>query len=303
MKEKIETKVKHHKSYGNKLGYSIFQFVLKYLGLNFAYAILFSLIPYYMIFRPGVYRRSKPYLMRRFPNDNFILRYIRLFKYTFIFGQTLIDQYYFSVIGESRFVLHFDREPEILDLVEKKPVIFLMSHVGFWEAAFHGSRKFNKKLNIMIDNDFEKEKRKSYYDIHRKEGKLALINVTDDFGGLIEAVNALLRGEVVGVTGDRAQAWRSKTATFLGSPAKFPVIAEQLAVATGAPVIAFLTSREKRYHIHFSWKDISSEILENNKLGKEEKIQKMLELYSRELEKHLQDHPYMWFNFFDFWET
>jgi len=294
------TALEKTKSYGNKLGYAIFHFVLKNIGLDWAYLILFLVVPYYVIFRPEVYRRSKPYLQRRFPNDSFFKRYFRLFKYIYIFGQTLTDQFYFGIVGESQIKLEIDREAEILELLNKKPVIVLMSHIGFWEVAMAGSTRFNKKMNVMVNNNFDKKKRKSFYDIGDK--KFQLINVSDNFGGMIEATNALLRGEIVGVTGDRADRWRCRTVSFMGSPAKFPIIAEKLAVATGAPVIVLLSAKTGKYKIHFRWKDISTALLANPELNEAQKIQGILELYAAELERHLQEHPYIWFNFFDFWK-
>jgi predicted LPLAT superfamily acyltransferase len=299
-----EKKTSQNKRYGNKLGYSIFHFVLRHIGLSGAYGILFLLIPYYVLLRPSVYRCAKPYLRRRFPEDTFLKRYIRLFKYIFIFGQALIDQLYFGFVGESKIKLKFDREPEILDLLNKKPVIFLLSHVGFWEVSMAGSIRFRKQMNVLVDKNFDKDKRKSFYDV-RKNGegpRFNLINVSDSYGGMIEATNALLRGEVVGVTGDRAEEWRTKTVPFLGSPAKFPIIAEQLAVTTGACVIALFTAKDDKQTIRYSWVDISTEVLDNKSLNKDQKIQRMLELYSAALENHIQKHPYLWFNFFDFWK-
>lgn len=288
------------KGYGNKIGYAIFHYVLKNIGINWAYGMLWILVPYYVILRPAVYKRSKPYLQRRFPRDNFLKRYLRLFKYIFIFGQTLIDQFYFGFVGESKIKLEFDREAEVLKLLKEQPVIFLMSHVGFWEVSMAGSMRFHRALNVMIDKEVDKDKRQSFYDV--QENKFHLINVSENYGGMIEATNALLRGEVVGVTGDRAEQWRTKTVSFLGSPANFPIIAEQLAVSTGVPIIVLFTSKVKKFTIRLEWKDISSEVLQNNQLRKDEKITKMLESYVKELEKHVQDHPYTWFNFFDFWK-
>jgi predicted LPLAT superfamily acyltransferase len=288
-----------NKSYGNKLGFSIFQFVLKNIGLNWAYGILFLVVPYYVVLKPDVYRRAKPYLQRRFPEDFFLKRYLRLFKYIFIFGQALIDQLYFGFVGESRFELDFERETEILELLRRKPVIFLMSHVGFWEVSMAGAVRFEQKLNVMINQDFDKDKRNSFYDLGEK--KFNIINVKDRYGGMIEATNALLRGEAVGVTGDRAAGWRSQGVTFLGDSARFPVVGEQLAVATGAAVIALFVSREKE-KISFRWKDISTEVLADQKLSKDAKISKILKLYAEALEAEVCRRPYLWFNFFDFWE-
>jgi predicted LPLAT superfamily acyltransferase len=239
-------------------------------------------------------------LQRRFPNDDFLQRYLRLFKYIYTFGQALIDQLYFGFVDESKFELHFQREPEILELLSKKPVIFLMSHVGFWEVSMAGSMRFNKKLNVMVHQDFDKDKRKSFYDIREK--KFNLINVSDSYGGMIEATNALLRGEALGVAGDRSEGWRSKSAPFLGAPAKFPAIAQQLAVATGASVIALFTSKKGKYRVQIDWKDISTDVLADQKLTKDEKIEEMLKKYAEALEMHIQNHPYLWFNFFDFWK-
>lgn len=293
-------KLDQNKSYGNKLAFLFFQFVLKNIGLKCGYLILFLVVPYYVVFRPSIYQRTKPYLQRRFPHDNFGHRYLRLFKYIFVFGQYLVDQLYFGFMGESMVELEFEREAEVLQQLEREPMIFIMSHVGFWEISMAGAVRFDKKLNVLVNQGFDKDKRKSFYDL--KEKKFNLINVADDYGGMIEATNALLRGEVVGVTGDRAEQWRSKTATFLGAPAKFPVIAQQLAVATGTKVFAFFTSKEGKFKLRYHCQDISSEILADTSLSKEEKVQKILENYVAELEKHLQKHPYLWFNFFDFWK-
>ncbi len=299
MKQVWKRSIKRN-GYGNKLGYSIFHFILKNIGLYWAYGLLFLLVPYYVILRPSVYQCSKPYLQRRFPGDSFLKRHLRLFKYIFIFGQALIDQLYFGFVGESKIELDFERELEILNLLNERPVIFLMSHVGFWEVSMAGSARFNKKLNVMVNKDFDKDKRKSFYDIRDK--KFNLINVSDNYGGMVEATNALLSGEAIGVTGDRAEQWRTKSVSFLGSPAKFPTIAQQLAVATGASVIALFTSKQGKYRVHIDWEDISTEVLADEKLTKDEKIEKMLQNYSNALEKHIQKHPYIWFNFFDFWK-
>ena len=152
----------------------------------------------------------------------------------------------------------------------------------------------------MVNQDFDKDKRKSFYDIREK--KFNLINVSDSYGGMVEAANALLRGEALGVTGDRAEGWRSKSVPFLGAPAKFPTIAQQLAVVTGASVIALFTSKNGKYRIHIDWKDISTDVLADQKLTKDEQIERMLKNYVEALEKHIQNHPYLWFNFFDFWK-
>lgn len=289
-----------YKSYGSKLGYSIFHWITKYFGLKWAYSLLLLVVPYYVLFRPDIYQRTKPYLKRRFPHDSFIVRYLRLFKYIFVFGQNLVDQYAIGLMGVSSLELVFEHEEEVLELLEHRPVIFLMSHVGFWEASMAGSIRFKKKMNVMVSQAFDKDKRKSFYDLQHFNFKL--IDVSDPYGGMIEATNALLRGEVVGVTGDRADRWRSKTVSFLGSPAKFPIIAQQLAVATGASVIALFAAKKGK-KLQITWKDISLDELSGRDLTKEEKIDIMLENYTKELESYLDNEPYLWFNFFDFWQT
>jgi predicted LPLAT superfamily acyltransferase len=257
-------------------------------------------VPYYVLLRPDIHRRTKPYLKRRFPHDSLLVGYLRLFKYIFIFGRNLIDQYAIGLMGETRIEVDFEREAEVLERLEHRPMIFLMSHVGFWEASMTGSARFNKKMNVMVSQDFDKGKRRSFYDLQGYN--FELINVSDPYGGMIEATNALLRGEVVGLTGDRADQWRSKTVSFFGSPAKFPIIAQQLAVATGTPVMALFAAK-KGNKIRIAWKDISTGVLSGKDLTKEEKIVRMLENYAEELETYLRGEPYLWFNFFDFWQA
>lgn len=299
MRQKSDVNV--NKSYGNKFGFLFFQFILKNVGLKAAYGILFLIVPYYVIFRPSVYKRSRPYLKRRFPNDNCIVRFLRLFKYIYTFGITLIDQLYYGYTGELKDQIELERKEELLELVNKKPAIFLMSHVGYWEISMATTINFNKKMNVLLNKNFDKNKRNSFYDL--QDNDFNIINVTEQFGGMIELTNALLGGEMIGVMGDRAEQWRSKTCSFLGSPASFPIIAQQLALATGASVITIFAVKNDRSKIELLWNDISSDVLSNDNLTKEEKIQRMIDNYSNELKKFVDKYPYYWFNFFDFWKN
>lgn len=302
MSEPKETDIKN-KNYGNKLGYDIFAWLMKNTGVVPAYCLLALIIPYYMLFRPGVYRSAKPYLQHRFPQDSGIKRYFRSFKYTYIFGQFLIDQAYFGFVGENKFKFIFERKEEIVQLTQDQPVIFLMSHLGYWEISIAASECLKKQVSILVDQSVDKNKRQSFYDRRKDDFGFKFISAVDDYGGMIEAVNALLRKEIVGVTGDRAEKWRCASTIFMGDNAKFPIIAQQLALATNAPIIALFTYGKPKMEIHIEWVDVSSSALNDATLNKEQKIEKMLSLYAGALEKHLERYPYLWFNFFDFWKV
>jgi predicted LPLAT superfamily acyltransferase len=113
---------------------------------------------------------------------------------------------------------------------------------------------------------------------------------------------AIAQGQLIGVMADRcAQGERSANLDFLGSRAQFPAGIWQLASLLKAPVISCfgVYSGTNRYDLHF---ELISEQLGDNRLQRAQAIGRAMEHYVASLQKLVRQHPYNWFNFYDFWQ-
>ena len=83
---------------------------------------------------------------------------------------------------------------------------------------------------------------------------------------------------------------------------EFSMIAHQLAVQTDSILLIFLTKRTGKLSFSIEYFNLTDMIGTNIKKSKKEIIQDYIKLYAEILEDFLKKNPYMWFNFFNFWE-
>ena len=121
------------------------------------------------------------------------------------------------------------------------------------------------------------------------------------FGAMLEAREAIGRGEILGLLGDRAhRGEKSKTIEFLGHPASFPTGPMLLAGALGAPVFLFFAPRvgSRRYRIIIEPFCDGAQLRHGDR---DATVDIWLRRYVARLEQQCRAHPFNWFNFFDFW--
>ena len=118
-------------------------------------------------------------------------------------------------------------------------------------------------------------------------------------GGILDAYNALLQGDVVCMMGDRCRENESARIPFLGASARFPLAAFLLSSRTGAPVIPIFAYRERRHRqMTICFLD---PILPAGRRIRREELRPKVELYVAELEKMALEHPYECFIFENIW--
>ncbi len=121
---------------------------------------------------------------------------------------------------------------------------------------------------------------------------------------ILEAQEAVRRGELVGVLADRAPGGSERhwvAAPFLGSPAPFPAGPFVLAHALGAPVLLFRAVRSgRRWLVQFE--PFADRVVLRRGPDRANDLQITVSAYASALEWACQAHPYEWFNFYPFWE-
>lgn len=122
-------------------------------------------------------------------------------------------------------------------------------------------------------------------------------------GALLRVKEALDAGELVGILGDRIVSGDKVVAAgFLGRDALFPAGPVVLAAVLKAPVLLCQAVRTgpRRYEVRFE--PFAERIVLGSRRTREADVTAWVARYARALEAAARDHPYDWFNFYDFWD-
>ena len=191
------------KSRGGRTGYLIFAFILKHLGVGFAYCLLAFVVPYFIIFAPSQTSASWHYQRRRLQRG--VLRsLVGLYSHYFNFGQALIDKMAMTAGAAGRFSFEYDNYDKALEIVGRhEGAIFIGAHIGNWEVASHFFGEYGKDISVVMcqneDRDIKKLLEEMYGTLPFKP---IAINV-DPQGAMLEIKASLNSGGYVCFDGDR----------------------------------------------------------------------------------------------------
>ena len=151
------------KSKGTILGYRIFVWCIRNIGIRSSYFVLYFVAFYYFLFEKKSNKYYRYYFQKRL-DYGFWKTKISLFKSYFTFGQTLIDKTAISAGLKNRFTYEFDGI-EILKqlLAEKKGGVLISAHMGNFEVAEHffGEIDLDCQINL-VTTDQEHSVIKAY---------------------------------------------------------------------------------------------------------------------------------------------
>ena len=288
-------------------GILIFYYLFRFLGPRFAYALLYPVCFYYVLFNWKNGRASRDYLRRRYPGIGGLRLWWRNYRHFLSFGRVLVDRGYafMGMLGAVKF--ERDGAEVLRDAMNAgKGVIIVSAHLGNWELAGYGLSEFQTaekpvKVNAVM---FKGESEKVEKQLKKASGEppFRIIASNDALQASIECKQALERGEVVALHGDRLMGGAGVRVPFLGSDAKFPIGPYVLAASTGAPVIFTFANRLGTRHYsllargpyYFSYPD---------RKERKQKLREWVTLYAELLEELLEKYPLQWHNFYPFWDT
>lgn len=286
------------KSRGTLLGHRIFVFILKYLGLSPAYLLLFFVASYYFLFS----RKSNRFIYRYFRD---VHRYPpskarrAVFRNYYIFGQILIDKVAIRSGLEDKYT--FDLADEVHLAGMENGGFMISAHIGNWEMSGKKSDRIHKTMNLVM-LDAEHRRIKHYLETVMKDRNFNIIPLGDDLSHLISIRQALDRGELIAIHGDRYMpGMKTVRATFLGKEAGFPEGPFYLALRMNAPVSFAFAMKAGRKHYHFHATPPKKYAIRPGKRISQEDIEPVLQDYVSALEKMLKKYPEQWFNYYDFW--
>lgn len=286
-------------AYGNNLGFWFFHILIKIGGPLPAYVLLAFVLPYYLLIRGSARKSASYYLKRRFPDYGPLKTFFVTCHHFMQFGKVLIDQACMGILDRKKFHVDFQDADKFRNLVQsKKGLVLLTTHAGNWMTAMATMDNMPVPVNLLLN--IENSDGRHFFDLSGEKSNFKFIPPTGFMGGLVEAVNALNKGEIVSIMGDRLEGARATYIDFLGEKAPFPVTPYHLSCATGADIVVLLTVRTGKLSFSIETHCIT-EGMDLSGKNRSETIKLLAKKYAALLEKYMSKHPFMWYNFFDFW--
>lgn len=284
------------KSRGTVLGYKIFVFFMKKVGIGAAYFILYFVAAYFCFFSKDSTKSIYYYLRHRLKYSK-LKSVFGIFKSYYVFGQTILDKIAISSGLSDRFTYESDGVHFINETLKaKKGGVLISAHVGNFEISEHffGILEENASISLLT-TDVEHTAIKEYLDSVRKKSNIKLILIKEDLSHIFEVNAALARNEIVCITGDRyVKGSKFLTEELLGKEAKFPAGPFMLASRLNVPVLFVYVMKETNKHYH---------LYARKSQAKQRDAQALLKEYTQSVTWMLKKHPLQWFNYFDFWNA
>lgn len=287
-------------------GILIFYWIFKLLGPRFAYALLYPVTFYYLLVNQRNGRASRDYLRRRYPGIGFFKLWWLNYRHFLSFGRVLVDRGYafLGMIDNMRF--ERDGAESLREAIDAgKGVIIISAHLGNWELAGYGLSEFNTygrrvRVNAVM---FKGESEKVEKQLKKASGEppFHIIASNDSLQASIECKQALERGEIVAIHGDRLMGSGGVRVPFLGSDATFPIGPYVLAATTGAPVVFTFANRLGARHYALMARGPYYFEFTNRK-ERQNDLKRWVGVYARLLEELLEKYPLQWHNFYPFWD-
>ncbi len=286
---------------GNRLGFWFFRTAVRIFGLRGAYGLLYFVGLYYLIFDQAVVGASLAYVKRRFPGHGAVRRIFDVYLLFVNQGKTLVDRFSLAS-GNSDILLELVGYEKLRQMLidGRTGMIFLTAHVGNWQAAMTALRKLDRTVYLMMrpeDNDAVK----AALNIDEEQDTIRILYTDDSLGGVVEALKALGRGDIVSIMGDRAYGYGSVEALLLGGQVRFPYGAFSLAAAAHCPVAVLLSAK---VGVNKYITDISHVISPPTgpRSNRAKEINDCVQEFANILEEYARHHPYQWFIFRDMWQ-
>ena len=273
------------RSKGNKLGYSIFIWLLRVGGLRPAYFLLRFVAFYYFLFSSS-HRYIYSYFHKRLGFSRW-RSLTGIYRNYYLFGQTLIDKIVVMSGLKAPYTFVFEGEHYIEEIMAAgKGGILISAHIGNYELAGYYFKRLPVKVNIiMVDN--EQQQIKQYLESVMNDRKLNIITIKDDLSHIYEISNALKNNELIAIHADRfVKGSKTISGNFLSENADFPMGPFVLATTFKVPVSYVFCVKESATHYHLS-ATAPKEYTENKQIA----IPAALNDYITELEKKQPSTP------------
>ncbi len=289
------------KTRGGISGYKTFVFIIKHLGISFAYFVLRFVVIWFLFFAPRAVKYSYYYFNKRL-GFSWIKSTFYIYRNFYRLGQVLIDKVSFLSGMTKRFTFDFEGEEHLRRMAENGGGVLIGVHAGNWEMAGNLLKRLGTRINIVMFANEHEQIRNFLSDIYQEQ-EVGFIVIKDDFEHLFEISSALRNKEIVAIHGDRFMPGSGTLSkNFLGKAARFPTGPFMIPIKFNAPVSFVTSMKETSRHYHFYATQPETYTASTKPAEKKAALNTILDNYISIIEKTIKKYPDQWFNFYDFWE-
>jgi predicted LPLAT superfamily acyltransferase len=289
------------RSIGSRWQHRFFYALIRLAGRRAAYVMVVFVAIYYVLFRPSVRNRSRPYLSRRFPGRNALLRLWDSYRIIVEIGKVLVDRAALGILGPGQLTVRHSRREDLVERIrEGRGLILVTAHAGCWQFAMESLRMLETPVSLLLHRE-EGDVDLHIFEHRGDDAAFRIIDPAGPLGGGLEMLQVLKHGEVLCIMGDRAMGGDRSTVEveFLGGRVRVPITPYQLASATGAPVVVIFPYKSGPGNYSLQ---VEKVLRVPEYLGRApEAYRPYAEAYIRALEGFVEERPYQFFNFFDMW--
>lgn len=282
-------------SRGTPIGYRIFIFLIRTLGLRVAYGLLVFVSGWFFLFDP----QKTNCLTFRFFHERIGFSKFKSWRKIYtsyrLIGQVLIDK--IAVMSgngnQIGFTSHGAEHFKAM-LKEQKGGFLLGAHLGNWEIAGHFLAGYGDAVNIVL---YDGEHQHIKEQLERATGgkQFNVIPIKNDLSHVYAINEALQRNEIICMHADRfLTGSRTKAVSFLGKNAQFPLGPFQLIKSLRAPYTFVYGLKRSATHYDFYARP-------HRTATNDMKPEDILQDYVSDLETMVKKAPEQWFNYYDFW--
>ncbi len=287
------------KTRGGVLGYKIFVWTLKNLGLRFAYSLLSFVVVYFVAASGNAFTSIFRFYHQVLKYSRF-KSFVSIYRNYYIFGQILLDKIAMLAGFQQKFTFDFEGEEHLRKMTDGG--LLISAHIGNWEIAGQLLNRLEKRINIILF-DAEHQRVKGYLSDVMSTRNVNFIVIRDDFSHLLEIRQALADKEIVAMHGDRfLEGNKTLVLDFMGKPAAFPIGPVNIAAKFRVPVSFVFAVKETSSHYHFYATPLQQVAFTTNLKQREVNFRGVLEVYTAKFEEILRKYPLQWFNYYDFWK-
>ena len=279
-----------------------------HVGRGLCRVLLVPICAYFFVTAPQSRRASQQFLCRALGRA---ATWRDTFTHLFVFSTTLLDRVYLLHGRQRELDIAVTNEAVFWNaLAAGRGCLLFGSHLGSFEMlGIVGS--VEKKLTINMVMHVNDSARLGGLIMGGQASLPYKIIPLGEPGSMLRVKECLDRGEVVGILADRIYADEAtQSLPFLGSPARFSLSPFRLARLTGAPVVTVfgLFRGGRRYEIVFESlatrvDDVRASGIDSGAAAGTMSSQRCLADYASILERNAREHPYNWFNFYDYWNA
>lgn len=259
--------------------------IIRNTDIRVAYAVMHLWLAWYILVRRN--ERHGAYLFHRRRGRSRLQAAADVYRSFYHFGKAIIDRFAvyagvpFEVVVENR-ELYYGR------VNSNEGFVMLFTHVGNTEMAGYFLSTPDKRLHILAyggESPVVMEHRRQVLE----RNNIDMITVQPEDNSHIYRIGEVLQaGDVLAIAADRRMGDTTITETILGAPARLPAGAFRICKALRKPVLLVFVIKESPT----TYRAYCEQLQPDNTLPQQ---------YAQRLEQMAINHPYEWFNFYDFW--